>query len=233
MKSQLIFKGYQVLTMLNSKTSIYMLKLIENKYYIGRSQNVQRRLKQHFNGEGSGWTKKYKPIKLVELIHNCDNFDEDKYTLMYMSIYGMDNVRGGAFCSEELGGADKYILSRMICGATNKCVKCKQHGHYFVDCPENKNKRPKLKKNEDIGNTSDASNISSNVSGISEDDYVDDDLDDEEEIWVCDYCDMEYISEKLTLNHEKTCKKNPELNKNKKRKISEFETIKSHSIYKK
>ena len=31
---------------------------------------------------------------------------------MYMSIYGIDNVRGGAFCSEELGGADKYIIDR-------------------------------------------------------------------------------------------------------------------------
>tara|TARA_Y100001970_G_scaffold293968_1_gene445196 strand:- start:8899 stop:9543 length:645 start_codon:yes stop_codon:yes gene_type:complete len=195
-----------------SQTSIYVLKLIQGKYYVGRSNNPTRRLNQHFKGEGSNWTKKYKPIKIIEVIDYCDNFDEDKYTLMYMSIYGMDNVRGGAFCSDELSGADKYILNRMICGATNKCVKCKQHGHYFVDCPENRNKKLKLKKNEDTGNSSDTSD--SNLSGTSELSES-----DEEAIWVCDYCDKEFISEKLTLKHEKTCKKNQ---KSKKRKISEI-----------
>jgi len=127
--------------MTNSFTSIYILKLQDNKFYVGKSNDAKKRIHRHFNGEGSIWTKKYPPIKVVEVIDYCDNFDEDKYTLMYMSIYGMENVRGGAFCSIELGGADKYILTRMICGSTNKCVKCKKFGHYFTNCPLNTNKR--------------------------------------------------------------------------------------------
>ena len=138
------------------------------------------RIKKHFDGEGSAWTKLHKPISIVEIINGCDNFDEDKYTLMYMSIYGKEKVRGGAFCSINLGGADKYILERMICSATDKCVKCKEYGHYFVDCPlnssQNKNKKRKLAEVEEIRN--DEQNDSSDY-----DDDLTEDEDKDEEVW--------------------------------------------------
>jgi hypothetical protein len=121
-----------------SGLSIYALKLENGKYYVGRSYNVPKRLNQHYDGEGSVWTKKHKPIRLNEVFLNKTKFDEDKYTLMYMSIYGIENVRGGSFCSIELGGADRYIIKRMICTATDKCVKCEQFGHFFTECPLNK-----------------------------------------------------------------------------------------------
>ena len=68
---------------------IYALHLQEGKYYIGKTDNPQFRLDSHFNSSGSVWTRKYKPIKVLELISNCDNFDEDKYTLKYMEKYGI------------------------------------------------------------------------------------------------------------------------------------------------
>ena len=127
-----------------SKVHIYTLQLEDGKYYIGRSYNVPKRLAQHYDGEGSVWTKKYKPIRLYEVFLNKTKFDEDKYTLMYMSIFGVDNVRGGSFCSVELGGADKYIIKRMLCTATDRCVKCEEHGHFFTDCPLYKKKKNKI-----------------------------------------------------------------------------------------
>lgn len=215
-----------------NNVSIYVLKLESNKFYIGRSFNPTKRISQHFDGEGSFWTKKFKPVKVVEVIDYCDNFDEDKYTLMYMSIYGMDNVRGGAFCSENLSGADKYVLSRMICGATNKCVKCKKPGHYFVDCPENKkNKLKQSKKSNKVissnsisKETINNSNNSNNSIGSIETNYLSDSSDssEEEQIWLCDYCDMEFISKDITLNHEKICKNNPK--RNKKRKLNDIKS---------
>ena len=82
-------------------TNIYILELKNNKYYIGKTNNPTFRLEQHFNSNlrsGSAWTKKYPPIKVIEIIPNCDNFDEDKYTLKYITMYVVNNVRGGSFC---------------------------------------------------------------------------------------------------------------------------------------
>jgi predicted GIY-YIG superfamily endonuclease len=37
---------------------IYILKLKENKYYIGKTKNIEKRWNEHLSGEGSGWKKK-------------------------------------------------------------------------------------------------------------------------------------------------------------------------------
>jgi hypothetical protein len=47
---------------------------------------LSTRIEEHFRASGSEWTKKYKPIKVVETKLNADDFDEDKYTKIYMSL---------------------------------------------------------------------------------------------------------------------------------------------------
>jgi len=81
---------------------IYALQLEKGKYYIGKTNNPQFRLESHFNSNGSEWTKNYKPIKVLEIKPNCDDYDEDKYTKIYMDKFGVANVRGGSFASKEL-----------------------------------------------------------------------------------------------------------------------------------
>jgi hypothetical protein len=99
---------------------IYILELESNKYYIGKTINPQFRLDKHFDGSASVWTNKYKPVKLIELISNCDNFDEDKYTLKYMEKYGIDNVRGGSFCQIVLNQENLNTINKMIKNSLNK-----------------------------------------------------------------------------------------------------------------
>ena len=76
---------------------IYILELEQGKYYVGKTNDPEIRINKHFDSEGSAWTKKYKPIKEIQRISNCDDYDEDKYTLKYMNMYGIENVRGGSF----------------------------------------------------------------------------------------------------------------------------------------
>ena len=63
---------------------IYVLQLDQGKYYVGKTTNHVFRLEKHFSSSGSAWTKKYKPINVLELIPDCDHYDEDKHTLKYM-----------------------------------------------------------------------------------------------------------------------------------------------------
>ena len=92
---------------------IYILQLEKGKFYVGKTINPSFRLDSHFNSNGSAWTKIYKPIKMIELIPNCDDYDEDKYTRMYMDKYGIDNVRGGSFVSVELEQSTINHLKQM------------------------------------------------------------------------------------------------------------------------
>ena len=113
---------------------IYILLLEQNKYYVGKTDNPRFRIKSHFKENGSAWTKKYSPLKLLELIPNCDNFDEDKYTKIYMNKYGINNVRGGSFCQIELDKRTYEILQKMIFSATDKCYLCGKEGHFIDKC---------------------------------------------------------------------------------------------------
>jgi hypothetical protein len=118
---------------------IYVLELENNKYYVGKTKNPKIRLENHFNNNGSMWTKKYKPIRIIEVIPNCDDFDEDKYTIKYMSIKGIDNVRGGSFCRMILSNDNLSTIKIMINGSTNRCYNCDSKEHYAKDCNQNHN----------------------------------------------------------------------------------------------
>ena len=113
---------------------IYVLQLNNNKYYIGKTIDPQFRLENHFDSSGSAWTKKYKPIRIHELIPNCSNYDEQRITQKYMKKYGIDNVRGGPWCKLNLEKSEKDFIHTLILGENDKCYKCGSSDHFIKDC---------------------------------------------------------------------------------------------------
>jgi predicted GIY-YIG superfamily endonuclease len=119
---------------MSDKTTIYVLKLKNNKYYVGKTNNVQKRFMEHMSGNGSAWTKKYKPIEIIETIKNASKYDEDKYVKKYMDKYGMNNVRGGTYVNIELSDDMKQSISRELASANDLCTRCSRQGHFIKDC---------------------------------------------------------------------------------------------------
>jgi predicted GIY-YIG superfamily endonuclease len=117
--------------------SIYVLRLITEKYYIGKSKNIDKRILSHFSNSGSEWTKMYKPLEVVEIIKNVNNFEEDKKVKEYMLKYGIDSVRGGTYSKINLSNDEKHFIKRELYTAMDLCFKCGSYGHFISECNKN------------------------------------------------------------------------------------------------
>ena len=161
-----------------SNVNIYIIRLEGGRYYIGKSDNVMNRYKQHLNGKGSSWTRKYKPISLEKTIENVSSFEEDKITKEYMSKYGIDKVRGGSYVEVELSEFQIEAIKMEIWGAKDLCSQCGRTGHWKKDC---------YAKTDVSGNKIE---------------YEEDDIDE----WECEYCNRTFTTKFGCCVHEKSCK---------------------------
>ena len=212
-------------------TNIYILRLAEGKYYVGKSDNVLTRLQQHMNGNGSAWTQKYKPVALEKTMENVSPFDEDKITKEYMSKYGIDNVRGGSYVQIELSKFHLDALKMELWSTKDLCTRCGRAGHFIKDC---------YAKSDALGNKINDTEttekkelptdlVKSLISEIKkeavefmrnlEDKCVEKKTekkhkprakDKDTNEWGCDYCDRTFTTKFGCNVHEKSCKeKNP------------------------
>jgi hypothetical protein len=101
---------------------------------VGKSDNVLERIRDHTNGTGSAWTRKYKPIDVEKTIPNASPFDEDKFVKEYMARYGIDHVRGGTYVTEHLSESQRRYVQEEIWGAKDCCKKCGRAGHFVSSC---------------------------------------------------------------------------------------------------
>ncbi len=115
---------------------IYTLQLEGGKYYVGKSKNITNRILQHFSEQGSSWTKSYKPIKVLSQIPSTDAFDEEKYTLLAMDRYGIDNVRGGSYCKLILSKHEMEKAQQIIYSICDKCYRCGEQKHTASECDD-------------------------------------------------------------------------------------------------
>jgi len=120
-----------------TKNYIYVLKLIDDRYYVGRTGNILRRLEEHFTIGGSIYTKKYKPIKVQE---ELTTDDERIKTIEIMEKYGWEKVRGACWCSLEIKKPDFEKNKKL---KPTKIIKLISHENdviiKYLYCVENKN----------------------------------------------------------------------------------------------
>jgi predicted GIY-YIG superfamily endonuclease len=87
---------------------VYVLALEEGKYYVGTSEQLENRLLQHFDHEGSLWTRRYKPVRVIEIIEGDKQVEEHK-TLEIMKKYGWQNVRGSHWCKINMSSPPRNL----------------------------------------------------------------------------------------------------------------------------
>jgi predicted GIY-YIG superfamily endonuclease len=113
---------------------IYVLQCENNKYYVGKTSNVDRRFAEHLDGHyGSEWTRYYAPQQIIEVQNMSSEFDEMKKTLEYMRRFGIDHVRGAQWSNITLTREQRAEIIRAM--NTDGCFHCGQAGHFVNDCP--------------------------------------------------------------------------------------------------
>lgn len=84
----------------DKKSYVYVLLLEDNYFYVGCTNNLLRRIKQHMSGNASEWTKLHKPIKILNIFEG--SYEEEKNeTLRLMKKKG-SKVRGSYWCQVEM-----------------------------------------------------------------------------------------------------------------------------------
>jgi hypothetical protein len=146
-------------------TKVYLIECESGKYYVGRTNCVDKRILQHFTGNGSKWTQLYKPIKVVKILDGSDIFEEEKQTYLAMDKYGIDNVRGGCYSAIKLSEYDKKKITEFIRSMKNECYICGSKSHFANDCPDNNVSTKSIclshyRSNIIIGNKKDGADLS-------------------------------------------------------------------------
>ncbi len=170
--------------------NLYILKCENNKYYVGTTTlNTTTRLTQHMSGRGSAWTKKHPPLWIEKEITNCDKYDEDKWTKIYMDKYGIDNVRGGSYSQISLPNNMINLLEREVNHANQNCLSCGKKGHFINRCPSREKPINKKYKSKNLYylnmscdyESADGISYDSNDSDDSDESYYSEDSDDSED----------------------------------------------------
>ena len=115
---------------------VYVLKLENNKYYVGESFDKENRIINHKIGRGSSWTRKYKVINEIPTLTKKQSYYwELTETINLMKLYGVDNVRGSLFTKTfNLSYYEKIMAGQLYCELNNLCRKCGKSGHFISNC---------------------------------------------------------------------------------------------------
>jgi hypothetical protein len=167
-------------TNINKPTSIYEVKCANGKRYIGKTANLDRRMKEHFTGRGSEVTKKFEPHSAREIAQCSGYFSnevEQHFTKEAVNKYGYGNVRGGSWVnSKTLSRSSTRCASKQSAG----CYRCGRTGHLEKDCYASTH----IDRQADLCDNGEDYESSEN------------------EQWVCSFCNKEFESEKGARFHE-------------------------------
>lgn len=112
---------------------LYVLELENSHYYVGLTADIQKRMQQHFTGEGAEWTKLHRPVRVMHTV--CTGTKkmleaermEDEVTIALMHRFGVSKVRGGHFIQLEQEETDRLLRSRGVWDSIKQTGLSHQH----------------------------------------------------------------------------------------------------------
>jgi putative endonuclease len=88
---------------------MYILRCANGQYYTGSTRNLHRRLIQHYNGEGSNFTRKHLPVALL-YYEEYDRIDKAFYR--EKQVQGWSRKKKEALMSGDFAGLHDLSICR-------------------------------------------------------------------------------------------------------------------------
>ena len=104
---------------------IYVLKCQKDKYFIGKTYNVQIEYNEHLDGTFCDLTKEFKPYEIECIFELVENNDLDIVISKYILKYSKDNI----FFIE----GNKKEIKKLIKKNNNNCI-CNSKEHWLINC---------------------------------------------------------------------------------------------------
>lgn len=127
---------------------VYLLELQNGKYYVGRTNDVTRRVQQHRGDSDAEWVHLHHFVRLVSSRPISSRLEEDLEVKKAMLQYGIDNVRGGTYSTIFLSEQTMATLKQELVHAEDKCFGCGGKDHYLSTCPLSKKATQVVKKSD-------------------------------------------------------------------------------------
>lgn len=111
----------------DNSIKIVILSCENNKFYLESTINIKEKINYYLGANNNTkdwchWLKMHKPRAIYTIKEAYDIFDEDKYVLYMMYLFGIENVRGGSFKEVNLSSAELVVLEKIISKYYNEHV---------------------------------------------------------------------------------------------------------------
>jgi len=130
-------------TLAESEGGVYVLQKPDGSFYVGKSGNIQERMRQHAEGSGAACAKG-KCRRVPPLTPASEDLEawERAEVLARMKTHGVGKVRGWMYTTRELTEAQAEHAFSQVCEKYDLCRRCGRGGHFAASCRVKGGERP-------------------------------------------------------------------------------------------
>lgn len=116
---------------------VYVLEDCNGRVYVGKSNNISRRICEHKSGNGTSFLDKRSITQIMNLTdgsaQDLESWERSE-TLAQMHRKGINNVRGWMFTTATLSDSQQEDAFKQVCEKFDLCRKCGHNNHFAVNC---------------------------------------------------------------------------------------------------
>ena len=121
----------------NETAGVYTIQDSTGKVYVGKSNNIEKRIEEHKQGLGTAFLSK-NGITQIQTVTSGSKNDMESWeraeTLTQMYHRGITRVRGWMFTTSSLSEHQVQDAFGQICEKFDLCRKCGRNSHFISSC---------------------------------------------------------------------------------------------------